>query len=83
MPLLSLIISRKAKGEEVKKLIDVLNGLFGFFLTVAILLIVVAIFACKAIYVQKRESTNYYNIDGTKIEMINSQNNKYYKLSED
>lgn len=67
----------------MKKLIDALNGLFGFFLTVVILLIVVAIFAFKAVYIQKHESTNYYKIDGNKIDMINSNNNKHYKLGEE
>lgn len=67
----------------MKKLIDVLNGLSGFFLTVAILLIVVVFFAFKAVSIQKHESTNYYKIDGNKIDMINSHNNEHYKLGEE
>ena len=57
-----------------------LNGLTGFIIAVVLLLSVVVKFGICAINVQKREATNYYNIDTSKIEMIDSANSQHYKL---
>lgn len=57
-----------------------LNGLLGLIIAVVLLLSVVVIFGICAVNVQKREATNYYSIDASKIEMINSANAQHYKL---
>lgn len=56
-----------------------LNGLVGFFIAVVLLLSVVVIFAFCAVGVQKREATNYYQLDATKAKMIDAANANYYE----
>ncbi len=55
-----------------------LNGLIGFFIAVVLLLSIVAVFGVCAVGVQKREATNYYNIDASKAQMIDVSNANYY-----
>ncbi|RAX55146.1 hypothetical protein CCY99_00150 [Helicobacter sp. 16-1353] len=57
-----------------------LNGLVGFFIAVVLLLVIVVIFGISAVNVQKREATNYYNIDASQAKMIDSSNANYYEL---
>lgn len=57
-----------------------LNGLVGFFIAVVLLLAVVVIFGICAVNIQKREATNYYNLDASKAKMIDISNANYYEL---
>lgn len=57
-----------------------LNGLVGFFIAVVLLLVIVAVLGFCAVGVQKREATNYYNLEGQKAVMIDSSNKNHYKL---
>ena len=57
-----------------------LNGLVGFIIAVVLLLAIVVILGVCAVNIQKREATNYYNLDATNIEMVNSSNAQHYKL---
>lgn len=58
------------------------NGLIGFIIAVLLVVSIAIIFSVCAINVQKREATNYYNMDTSKIEMINNTNAKHYKMQE-
>ena len=59
-----------------------LHGLIGYFITVALLLSILAYLTVNAIMVQNREATNYYkinqNLDGLK--MNSSDNHTHYQL---
>ena len=57
-----------------------LNGLVGFIIAVVLLLAIVVSLGICAIGVQKREATNYYNLDTANIEMVNSSNENHYQL---
>lgn len=57
-----------------------LNGLTGFIIAVVALLSIVVILGICAVNVQKNEATNYYNLDASKIEMINNSNAQHYQL---
>lgn len=57
-----------------------LNGLLGFLIAVVLLISIVVIFAFCAVSVQKREATNYYNLDASKAQMFNNANSEHYKL---
>ncbi len=70
------------KGECMNGGYFSLNGLTGFIIAVLLVVSIAIIFSVCAINVQKREATNYYNMDTSKIEMINSANSKYYKMQE-
>ncbi|AFI05004.1 DUF4006 family protein [Helicobacter cetorum] len=58
-----------------------LNGLLGNLILVAVLLCIVAFFACKAIQVQKEQATNFYRYkDANALEMKSSKNYENYEL---
>lgn len=58
-----------------------LNGLFGLFIAVLLLLLIVGILGCLAVNIQKKEATNYYNIDSVNVKMIDTSNRDSYYLN--
>lgn len=58
-----------------------LNGLLGFFISIVILLSIVAVLGSMAISIQKKEATNYYSIDEANVKMIDVSNKNNYKLN--
>lgn len=58
-----------------------LNGLLGFFISIVILLLIVAVLGCMAVSIQKKEATNYYSIDEANVKMIDVSNKNNYKLN--
>ncbi|RDU58172.1 DUF4006 family protein [Helicobacter sp. MIT 99-5507] len=60
-----------------------LNGLTGFIIAVVLLLAIVVVLGVCAVNVQKKEATNYYNLDATNIEMVNNSNAQHYQLKKE
>lgn len=57
-----------------------LNGLLGFLIAVVLVVGLAIGLGYVSVLVQQKESTNYYNIDRSAIEMKDTQNTQYYKL---
>ncbi|MFC3847331.1 DUF4006 family protein [Helicobacter baculiformis] len=58
-----------------------LNGLLGCLIVVAVLLVFVGFFGFKAVQIQQREATHYYQLDAGKIEMF-EKNRQFYQSKE-
>lgn len=57
-----------------------LNGLLGFLIAVVLVVGLAIGLGYVSVLVQQKESTNYYNIDRSAIEMKDTQNTQHYKL---
>lgn len=65
------------------KIVNLLNSLFGFFLAVAIIVIVAILLGFKAIKVQEREALNYYTVDHGSLKSHDVNNKNAYTLKDD
>lgn len=64
------------------KLLSGLNGIFGFFLLVVVLLAVVFGLGMQAWKTQKVQVQKSYTLDYQKIQANDSQNIRYYKMND-
>lgn len=63
------------------KKVEILNGLGGFFILVAVLLSVVAFLGFNAWQTQKAQANNPYTLEYKEIKAKSADNSQYYKLS--
>ncbi|WP_233710544.1 DUF4006 family protein [Helicobacter salomonis] len=65
----------------MEALIKLLNGLFGYWLVVVVVLCIVAFLGFKAVKIQQEEATHYYKLDVGKIQMF-EKNRQFYQVKE-
>lgn len=66
----------------MEKLLNGLNGIFGFLLLLVVLLCVVFGLGMQAWKTQRAQVQNSYTLDYQKIQAIDSENIKHYKMND-
>ncbi len=62
------------------KIVDILNGMTGYVLSVALVVALAVILGYQGLIIQQQQSRNTYSIDKNAIEMKSRENIQYYKL---
>ncbi|MDU7693232.1 MAG: DUF4006 family protein [Helicobacter sp.] len=63
-------------------IVNLLNSLFGFFLSVILIIILAIVLGFWGISIQRAQATNNYQVDTSKLQTLSTDNAKLYKSKE-